>query len=102
MSTIKPEISMSSVLTLNPLLVLREEDDGALLFDPETGDVRILNPTAVAVCKLLDGRRTLANVLEDLGEIFEGMDANAGGQVLALACDLYKIGAIGTLTELTR
>lgn len=95
------EITISSILSFNPAMVLREEEDGALLFDPDTGDVRILNLTAVAICKLLDGRHTLANVLENLGESFEGIDVNADSQLLELARDLYRIGAVGFLTELS-
>lgn len=100
MSNKMEEITLASALSLNPALVLREEDDCALLYDPDTGDVRVLNPTATAVCKLLDGRRTVAGIMEMLKESFEGMAADADRQVLALIEELYRVGAIGTLTEL--
>jgi hypothetical protein len=100
MSNESNEITLSSTPALNPALVLREEEDGAILYDPDTGEVRILNPTAVAVCKLLDGRRTMAKVIDALGETYEDLDEDAGEQVLALTRDLYRIGALGTMTEI--
>lgn len=92
-------ISLESRLATSPNLVLREEGDCALLYDPETGAVRVLNATAVAVWKLLDGRRTLAEVVDALRESFSDMDDNAPEQVLKLARGLYRHGAFGTLTE---
>ena len=75
-------------------------DNCALLYDPDTGDVRTLNPTDTAVCKLINGRRTVTGIMEILKESFEGMDANADRQVLALIEEPYRAGAIGTLKEL--
>jgi hypothetical protein len=95
-------ISLESRLATSPNLVLREEDDCALIYDPDTGAVRLLNPTAVAVWKLLDGRRTLAEVVEALRESFSDMDDNAPEQVLKLAQGLCRLGAFGTLTELEK
>jgi SynChlorMet cassette protein ScmD len=57
----------------NPSVVLREEfDDWAVLFDPETGAAFGLNPKGVCIWKLLDGERTL-------DEILEAIRAHAGG-----------------------
>jgi len=100
MSNEIPEITISSTPALKPDLVVREEEDGGLLYDPDSGDVRILNLSAVAVCNLLDGRRTIAEIVETLEESFAGMDADAGEQVLALVRDLQRIGVLGTMTEL--
>jgi len=49
----------------NPLVVLREEfDDGAILFDPETGNTFGVNPIGVLVWKHLDGRHSLDDIAE--------------------------------------
>ena len=86
-------------LIANPNMVLREEDDdAALLFDPDTGAVRILNVTAVAVWKLLDGRRDLGQIIAALREQFDEMDAEAEAQVVQLLNDCHAIGAVGTVT----
>jgi SynChlorMet cassette protein ScmD len=51
----------------NPLVVLREEfDDWAILFDPDTGHAYGLNPVSVFIWKHLDGKHTMANILESL------------------------------------
>lgn len=90
------DIDLDARLAVNPVLVLREEsDDCALLFDPENGRVHVLNPTAVAVWKRLDGRRTLGEIVAALGEEFDGMDRECGAQVVALARALAGLGAIG-------
>ena len=89
------EISIHTRLVVNPNMVLREEgDEGAILFDPDSGAVRILNPTATVIWKLLDEGRTLPEVLAALSEQFEAVDDDAQAQVLELAGQLVSIGAL--------
>ena len=53
----------------------REEEGGeALLFNPETGEIKVANPTALLIWQLCDGTRTKADVLRALEEEFEGVD----------------------------
>jgi hypothetical protein len=83
-------------LIANPNMVFREEEeDAALLFDPETGVLHILNATAVAVWKLLDGKRDLGRIMADLRDEFDGMDAAADAQVTEMLNHLLAIGAVG-------
>ncbi|HPM82051.1 MAG TPA: HPr-rel-A system PqqD family peptide chaperone [Candidatus Anammoximicrobium sp.] len=85
-------------LIANPNLVLREEeDDAALLFDPETGSVNVLNSTGLAVWRLLDGNRDRAQIMGHLREEFDGLDAAAEEQVAALLKRLVAIGAAGVV-----
>jgi len=96
-------ISMGTRLVVNPNMVLREEDDEcAILFDPTSGSVRILNLTAVTIWKLLDGQRTLSEVMDALRERFEDMDADAEDQVMGLVRGLCRVGALGTMAELSK
>ncbi len=75
--------------------VLSEEDeDGGVLFHPDTGAVWVLNRTAMAIWNLLDGQRTVADVLMALHERFEGMDAAADEQVMVMMRHLYRIEAV--------
>lgn len=93
-----PTIDLESCLAVNPQLVLREEsDDCALLFDPDNGRVHLLNPTAVAVWKRLDGHRTLSEVTAVLADEFDGMGPDAAGQVVTLAHALAELGAVALL-----
>ena len=62
-------------LLVNQDIVCREEEEGeALLFNPETGDIKVANPTALFVWQLCDGTRTKADVLCALEEEFEDVD----------------------------
>jgi hypothetical protein len=90
----------SAILVQNPAFVLREEeDDAALLFDPDLGAVRVLNGTALAVWKRLDGKRNLSRIVADLREEFEGIDEAAERQVAELLSALSAMGAVGTVAE---
>jgi len=89
-------IDLNSRLAVNPNLVLREEDDDcALLFDPDRGSVQILNRSAVEIWKRLDGKRSLAEIVLSLNETFTGVDEAAQEQVLQLMRSLSELGAIG-------
>jgi hypothetical protein len=62
-------------LLVNQGLVCREEEGGeTLLFNPETGEIKVANPTAFFIWQLCDGTRTKADVLRALEEEFEGVD----------------------------
>ena len=54
--SIKSKVS----LIRNPDVVLREEDqDGALLFNPDTNQIRVINPTGLFIWKHCDGKKDL-------------------------------------------
>ena len=56
----------------NPIIVLREEfDDWAVLFNPETAYALGTNPVGVAVWKLLDGKRSLEDIVAKIKNSFE-------------------------------
>lgn len=89
-------IDMETCLSVNPNLVLRiEDDDCALLFDPDNGRVQMLNATAVDIWRLLNGSRSLKDVVDCLKERYEGFDDSGESQVLALTERLANLGAVG-------
>ena len=97
MKNLDQEINLETCLAVNPNLVLRiEDDDCALLFDPDRGSVQMLNQTAVAIWQNIDGQRSLRQIIEGLHDQYEGMDADANQQIIALVNGLLKLGAIGT------
>jgi hypothetical protein len=49
-------------LITSPDVVFREEEDGSFLFDPDTGDLKCLNPMGNLIWGLCDGRRTLKGI----------------------------------------
>lgn len=47
-------------LLRNPDVVLREEDpDGALLFNPDTNQIRVINTTGLFIWKHCDGKKLI-------------------------------------------
>ena len=57
-------ISSGERLVQNPGNVFRQEEDGAFLFDPETGNLKYLNAMGVNVYELCDGVRTAGDIAE--------------------------------------
>jgi len=56
----------------NPDVVLREEDeDGGLLFNPDTNQVKVINSTGLFIWKLCDGKHELSVIVAGLKNEFE-------------------------------
>lgn len=90
------KIDLSTRLAVNPNLVLRvEADDCALLFDPDNGRVQMLNSTAVDLWQRLDGQRSLHDVIENLKELYDGIDETAVRQIMTTIETLADLGAVG-------
>jgi hypothetical protein len=45
-------------------LIIREEDVGLLIFDPNTGEVKVLNETAAAIWNSIDGEKSVASIID--------------------------------------
>ena len=87
---------------ISPDVVLREEfDDWAILFHPLTGEAVGTSPVGVAIWKLLDGRRTLAQVAAKIEA--QCQDAPASATVLedtlAFVNDLERRLFVGMKAE---
>jgi SynChlorMet cassette protein ScmD len=71
----------------NPMVVCREEfDDWAILFDPETGKAFGINPVAVLIWKMLDGKHNLEDISKAIKESF----TNVPQEVLSHTEDFLK------------
>jgi SynChlorMet cassette protein ScmD len=80
----------------NPTVVLREEfDDWAILFNPDTAEAVGTNPVGVAVWKLMDGRRTLEQIVVEIHDQFADVPDAAEKDVTAFIQDLAQRGFIG-------
>jgi hypothetical protein len=84
-------------LTRNPDVVLREEDpDGALLFNPDTNQIRVINPTGLFIWKHCDGNKDLPAIVSALKKSFAGVpEAEVQGQVKAFVDDMKANGFLG-------
>jgi len=80
----------------NPTVVLREEfDDWAILFNPDTAEAVGTNPVGVAVWKLMDGRRTLEQIVVEIHDQFADVPDAAEKDVTAFIKDLAQRGFVG-------
>ena len=80
----------------NPTVVFREEfDDWAILFNPDTADAVGTNPVGVAVWKLMDGRRSLKEIVAKIQDQFADVPNAAAQDVTSFIKDLAKRGFVG-------
>ena len=89
------------LLVRNPDVVLREEDpDGALLFNPDTNQIRVINPTGLFIWNHCDGTRNLAAIVTVLKEAFEGVpEKEVDDQVREFVEDMRANGFLGVPIE---
>jgi len=64
-------IKREDYLKSNPEMVFRKEDDGAFLFDPDTGNLKYLNRNGVNIYELCDGRKTIGEITSILKGIYK-------------------------------
>lgn len=80
----------------NPMVVLREEfDDWAVLFNPDTADAVGINPVGVTVWKLMDGQRSLEEIVAELRDGFADVPDAVIEHVTAFVDDLAEQGFVG-------
>jgi hypothetical protein len=85
------------LLVRNPDVVLREEDpDGALLFNPDTNQIRVINTTGLFIWKHCDGKKDMPAIVSALKKAFAGVpQAEVQGQVKAFIDDMKANGFLG-------
>lgn len=82
----------------NPDVVLREEDpDGALLFNPDTNQIRVINPTGLFVWNRCDGNHTFPQIISEMKEAFEDVpEGEVETHIGTFINDMKENGFIGT------
>jgi hypothetical protein len=95
MATRKKEASGSFIC--NPDVVLRQEDpDGALLFNPDTNQIRVINTTGLFIWKQCDGEKDFPAIVSALKKDFDGVpDKEVGKQVNTFIDDMRANGFLG-------
>jgi SynChlorMet cassette protein ScmD len=84
----------------SPDAVLREEfDDWAVLFHPLTGEAVGVGPVGVAIWKLLDGQRTLAQIASEIEAQCEDAPNTVLEDTLAFVDDLQRRLFVGMKDE---
>ena len=84
----------------NHIVVLREEfDDWAILFNPDTADAVGTNPVGVAAWKLMDGNRSIEDIVSEIKNNFEDAPAGVLNEIVAFVNKLDENGFVGLELE---
>jgi SynChlorMet cassette protein ScmD len=82
----------------NPLIVLRkdfEDDDWAILFDPDTGHAYGINPVSVFIWQLLDGKHSVTDILEEVRDHYSEVPPEAEVHIREFIAQLMSKGLAG-------
>jgi len=89
-------MKLSEKPIVNPVVVLREEfDDWAVLFNPDTAEAVGINPVGVALWKLMDGERSLEELVTEIKDRFSSVPGTAIEHVTAFISNLTESGFVG-------
>lgn len=93
----KKSAGVIKMLVRNPDVILREEDpDGALLFNPDTNQIRVINPTGLFIWKHCDGKKDLPAIVVALKNAFDGVpEKEVEGEVKAFVDNMRSKGFLG-------
>ena len=84
----------------NPIVVLRAEfDDWAVLFNPDTAYAVGTNPVGVAVWKLMDGKRSIEDIVSEIKTSFEDAPDATSEEIAAFVNKLAENGFVGLEVE---
>ena len=95
-------IAVATQFLRNPDVVLREEDpdEGALLFNPDTNQVKVINATGLFIWQQCGVVRTLEEIV---AEVQKGFDEVPAGQVTQdvqeFVDGMVATGFIGTVEQ---
>jgi len=87
----------------NPDVVLHEEDpDGALVFNPDTDQIKVFNQTGFFIWRLCDGSHDMESIIARVRETFDEVpEDQVSGQVQDFINDMVGTGFIGIVEEKT-
>ena len=87
----------------NPDVVIHEEDpDGALVFNPDTDQIKVVNQTGFFIWRLCDGSHDMESIIARVRETFDEVpEDQVSGQVQDFINDMVGSGFIGIVEEKT-
>jgi hypothetical protein len=90
-----------SHLIRNPDVLLKEEDeDGALVFNPDTDKILVLNPTGLFIWNRCDGNIRLEDLVTSVRRSFSSVpEEQVGGDVRGFVEKMIAEGFIGVMEE---
>ena len=69
----------SFIPTMKRETVIRDEDDGAFIFDPITDALSAVNETGLLVLRQIDGKKTLADIINAVAAEFSDVEPDQIG-----------------------
>ena len=83
----------------NPDVVLREQDEeGGLLFNPDTNQVKVINITGLFIWQLCSVQQTIESIILEIQKNFDEVPAEQISQnVQEFIDDMLASGFIGTI-----
>jgi SynChlorMet cassette protein ScmD len=89
-------MNLSDKPIANPVVVLREEfDDWAVLYNPDIPYAAGTNPVGVAIWKLLDGRKSVTDIVLKIKDSFEDTPVVAEKEIFVFIDRLRENGFAG-------
>lgn len=89
---------MNSRYIQNPDVVLREEDaQGGLLFNPDTNQVKVVNPTGLFIWKRCSSGRKGNEIVIALSSSYEDVPDTLAEDVQEFLAGMLQTGFIGTV-----
>jgi SynChlorMet cassette protein ScmD len=84
-------------LIANPIVVLRKEfDDWAVLFNPDTAEAVGVNPVGVAIWELLTGNNSAEDISSRISQDFADVPGSAAQEIQTFIEDLTERGFVGS------
>ena len=89
-------------LIVNPVVVLRKEfDDWAVLFNPDSAEAVGINPVGVAIWEFLAENSSMDGIVEDIKKNFADVPGSAAQEIQAFIEGLTERGFVGTELDST-
>ncbi len=73
---------------------VRREDDEAAIYDPMSGSLHRLNPSALAIWELCDGRTSIAEMGTALAEVTNMPEQQATADIARTVNELQDLGLL--------
>lgn len=89
-------------LFVNPVVVLRKEfDDWAVLFNPDSAEAVGINPVGVAIWELLAEDSSMGGIVENIKKNFADVPGSAAQEIQTFIEDLTERGFVGSELDST-
>ena len=83
-------IVKTSVPVRNPEIIAKTAEDEAVLVMPQKGQVKVFNEVGAVIWELIDGKRTIEIIIEEIVSQFDVDPFTAESDVLNFISELYK------------